>query len=814
MPYQYESKPWPSTAAARLTLLNDQGALGWSFVDLVGSVAYFEKGALVEYESKPWPNNATARLTLLNSQGTLGWALGQVVSSVAFFERPKTAAPPPPPPPPPTPTAGLVAAYGFNEGSGTTVADASGNGHTGTITGATWSTQGKFGACLSFDGVDDWVTINHAAQLNLTTGMTLEAWVFPTASAGTRDVVIKESPQADIYNLYANEGSGPPQGTVLIAAGNKHVKGSATLLINTWSHLATTYDGASLKLFVNGVQVGTTPVTGPIVVSTGVLRIGGNSMWGEFFQGRLDEIRVYNKALTQAQILADMNTPIAGGTTPPPVGTITVSPSAPSFSGVVGTTLAPLNLTITTSTGQAWSTQESSPWFNASPTSGASGGTVTLTPNSSGLAAGTYTQTITVSSSGLPDRTVTVTLVLTATQPPIPPPTFVIEGFGKDTIGGAGGTTYMVTNLNDSGPGSLREAVSRTGRRIVKFSVSGTINLNSQITIINNPFLTIDGSTAPNQGIALRGGGISIDSDNVILRYIRIRPGVNVASPGNNDGVQLGNYASNIVIDHCSISWSTDGQADLNANGKVTMQWCIISEQMGGSGAVLIFYANPQVSFHHNLLAKNGGARHPELGKGDVDWVNNVIYRNIDGTGASGGGMLWFGNFAGVAPGCSLDSTDVNNYCGGAGGFPEGGPVRLNYVGNMFKAGQQEHIDSQHAQPNVRLYGARKFASQSSVYFLGNISPSCRPSDSMPQDAIAEQQDTIHGYTFPITTTRHPFPQITTTSAAQALIDVLAGAGCRLPCLDAVDKRILQEAANGTGDDSQRGIYPDLTRPC
>ena len=88
-------------------------------------------------------------------------------------------------------------------------------------------------------------------------------------------------------------------------------RGAAQLPLNTWTHLAATYDGATLRLFVNGTQVGSRALTGALLTSTGVLRIGGNAIWGEFFQGRIDEIRIYNRALSPGEIQADMAAPIA-----------------------------------------------------------------------------------------------------------------------------------------------------------------------------------------------------------------------------------------------------------------------------------------------------------------------------------------------------------------------------------------------------------------------------------------------------------------------------------------------------------------------
>jgi Concanavalin A-like lectin/glucanases superfamily len=212
-------------------------------------------------------------------------------------------------------SAGLVAAYSFNEGAGTSVADASGNGLTGTISGATWSTQGRFGNALSFNGTNAWVTVGATALLNLTTGMTLEAWVFPTAhSASWNNVIIKERVNGEVYNLYSNiDISVPTVYVVRAAAPNAPLdaRGTSQLPLNAWSHLAATYDGATLRLFVNGVQVGSRALTGALLTSTGVLRIGGNSIWGEFFKGQIDEIRIYNRALTPAEIQADMSRPIA-----------------------------------------------------------------------------------------------------------------------------------------------------------------------------------------------------------------------------------------------------------------------------------------------------------------------------------------------------------------------------------------------------------------------------------------------------------------------------------------------------------------------
>jgi PKD repeat protein len=207
-------------------------------------------------------------------------------------------------------SSGLVAAYNFNEGAGTTARDASSNGNHGTIAGATWTNQGKFGSALVFDGIDDWVTISDANSLDLTTGLTLSAWVYPTATpTGWRTLIQKEQSGGAIYYLHANSDTNRPATGVYIGA-ERILRGGARLSANAWTHVAATYDGARQRLYLNGIEVASRAQTGQIQVSTGALRIGGNSIWGEFFQGRIDEVRLYNRALSASEIQAAMNTPV------------------------------------------------------------------------------------------------------------------------------------------------------------------------------------------------------------------------------------------------------------------------------------------------------------------------------------------------------------------------------------------------------------------------------------------------------------------------------------------------------------------------
>ena len=222
---------------------------------------------------------------------------------------------------------GLVAAYDFNEGSGTTVADASGNGNTGTITAATWAATGKYGKALQFNGSSALVTVPDAPSLHLSSGMTLEAWVNPSAvNAIWRDVIYKGN---DNFYLEATSTNGSRPDAGMIAGGSyADASGTAALPANGWSYLTETYDGAALRLYVNGTQVASTAHTGTIASSTNPLQIGGDSIYGQFFAGLIDEVRVYNVALTPAQIQADQATPVnSGPDTQPPTqpGTLTAT---------------------------------------------------------------------------------------------------------------------------------------------------------------------------------------------------------------------------------------------------------------------------------------------------------------------------------------------------------------------------------------------------------------------------------------------------------------------------------------------------------
>ena len=201
----------------------------------------------------------------------------------------------------PAAPSGLVAAYAFDEGSGTTVSDASGNGNGGTISGATWSSAGKYGSALSFNGSSSRVTIANSSSLQLSSGMTLEAWVDPaTVSSAWRDVI--EKGNDNYFLMGTTDQSSAAGGGGIIGGSYGQVFTTSPLATNTWSFLALTYDGATERLYLNGTQVASLAHTGAITSSTNALTLGSDPFYGQFFNGLIDNIRIYNSALSAAAI--------------------------------------------------------------------------------------------------------------------------------------------------------------------------------------------------------------------------------------------------------------------------------------------------------------------------------------------------------------------------------------------------------------------------------------------------------------------------------------------------------------------------------
>lgn len=247
--------------------------------------------------------------TVANGAVTLAAVARDVAGNQATATRSVTVANTAPPQP-----GGLVAAYGFNEATGTAVTDSSGSANNGTAVNATRTTTGRFGGALSFNGTSSIVNVPDADSLDATTAVTTMAWVNSTTNTGWRSVIMKENPaRTDLaYALYGSTTTRGPGGWIVsgTAFSTRAAERTTRLTNGTWTHIAMTYDGTTIRLYVNGTQAATRATTGAIAATTGGLKIGGNSLWGEYFAGQIDEVRVYNRALSAAEVASVKDVPI------------------------------------------------------------------------------------------------------------------------------------------------------------------------------------------------------------------------------------------------------------------------------------------------------------------------------------------------------------------------------------------------------------------------------------------------------------------------------------------------------------------------
>ncbi len=353
------------------------------------------------------------------------------------------------------------------------------------------------------------------------------------------------------------------------------------------------------------------------------------------------------------------------------------------------------------------------------------------------------------------------------------------EGAGAYTVGGRGGRVIEVTNLNDSGPGSLREAVTAEGPRIVVFRVAGLIALEEPI-IVRNPFLTLAGQTAPGGGICLRNYALAVATHDVVIRYLRSRCGDQGGR--QEDCLDLTHGARNVILDHCSASWSIDEVLSLAGNvSDVTVQWCLIAESLDNSkhpkgphGCGSLVRANGKVTLHHNLWAHNR-TRNVRLGDNydrppypAFDFRNNVIY-------------------------------DYGQTCSGI----TQGRFTVNYVANYLRPGPSStasHAITVNSPSEMRFYihgnifDGNKTLTEDNAQFFNAVK-------------IQGQRQVE------IVTQPFDMPSVRTSSAQEAYEAVLAGVGASRPVRDAVDARIVREVRDRTGSvidsQSQVGGWPE-----
>jgi chitinase len=203
---------------------------------------------------------------------------------------------------------GLVAAYNFDVQDAGVARDSSGNGLNGTISGAVWA-EGRTGGALAFDGLDDWVTIADDNRLDVAR-MTIAAWIRPTTSGAWDAVIAKSDTSGPAYALYSSNGAHRPSTIVAVSGNEREVEGPVAVPTNAWTHIAASFDGARVRLYVNGVLVRIGVRTGSIDATNGTLGIGGHQALGHYFAGTIDDVRLYSRALLDSEVQADMNAPV------------------------------------------------------------------------------------------------------------------------------------------------------------------------------------------------------------------------------------------------------------------------------------------------------------------------------------------------------------------------------------------------------------------------------------------------------------------------------------------------------------------------
>jgi hypothetical protein len=317
---------------------------------------------------------------------------------------------------------GLVAAYGFNEGSGTVTYDLSSNQNHGTLTnGVTWFSSGKFGKSLNFDGTNDMVIVPNSTSLNITSGLTMEAWVYPNAKlSGWDSILMKERTGNLAYALYANtQSSNLPGGQISQNASIYKVQGGARLQKNVWTHIAVTYDGTILRLYQNGNLVSAMNLPGTLDPSSGNLIIGGSTVLSpQFFPGRIDEVRIYNRALDVSEIQTDMQTPVDTFPSPTPTSSPTLTP-IPTNTPTTIPTFTP------SPTPSATNSQTLTPTYTATETSTFTPSpTLTFTPTSTPTHPPTFTPSPTSTPNDTPTFSPSPTLTLTPSYTPTDTATF------------------------------------------------------------------------------------------------------------------------------------------------------------------------------------------------------------------------------------------------------------------------------------------------------------------------------------------------------------------------------------------------------
>lgn len=376
------------------------------------------------------------------------------------------------------------------------------------------------------------------------------------------------------------------------------------------------------------------------------------------------------------------------------------------------------------------------------------------------------------------------------------------EGGGMYTTGGRGGKVIHVTTLADSGTGSLRAALNESGPRTIVFDVAGLIDLKSQLDIARGD-VTIAGQTAPGDGICIKGFATQVKTDNVIIRFVRFRMG---DEKNQESDAIWGRYNRNIILDHCSMSWSVDECSSFYANINFTMQWCILTESLcnslhgKGSHGYGGIWGGKNASYHHNLLAnhksRNPRFDHPEIydkylesHRGNVDYRNNAVY-NWGDNSTYGGEGAWFnmvGNYYKPGPASKdrkyfLDANGIYTSSNTNYGYP-----LLYLSGNVHEKHDDISVDNSHG---IYWHDHKTNTPPDASRLLSSVQPLSGPSSQA------------------VYTTTHV--------AADAFARICDRAGASLS-RDAVDERACRDAKSGSatftdgGNGSENGLIDSQT---
>ena len=358
------------------------------------------------------------------------------------------------------------------------------------------------------------------------------------------------------------------------------------------------------------------------------------------------------------------------------------------------------------------------------------------------------------------------------------------EGYGRFARGGRGGKVVAVTNLNDSGPGSLREAVTNDiGPRTIVFNTSGIIQLDSRL-VSNQPYVTIAGQTSPGKGICIRKAPFGITGNDAIVQNVRVRLGGGTTF----DGMGL-TGADNSIIDHCSISWTIDEAFSSRSGKNITLQRTLISEALNAAG-----HQNYPAGTEHGYAATIGG----DIGSFHHNLLAHCYGRNW----SLGGGLDGSGAYAG-----RMDITNNVVYNWGSR-TTDGGTKEVNFVNNYYKPGAGSKIFVAFSADNENTGTGMQ-----QCYFNGNVMPGYFDENNQTigrrstyKNGATNTYDNFVGTPF--------FPSyVTTQSAKNAYKIVLSDVGCIQPEFDDHDQRIITETLNGTytyrGSVTNKPGFPD-----